>query len=216
MEARDPTMSGQNGPFAYVTTQFLQMINNRLWRLMLLGFEKIVLPHSDPSLLTNPTDGQMAFIKSIVHMLYPEEFPESVQTEGPDERPCQGSVATYMAGRNGSIEEIRQLASMEEITGGHVIPHSELSDYLEKQLPPFSVNNFVWETTTSLRDVLLAAYLHRTGMGTAFIHRYDWSVLHELWQVALPLKTDENGGAVGLQHGLRRYTRTRELRYEPH
>jgi len=193
MEARDPTMSGQNSPFAYVTTQFLQMINNRLWRLMLLGFEKIVLPHSDPSLLTNPTDGQMAFIKSIVHMLHPEEFPESVQTEGPDEREgpdepgiavapeaamigigvaCGGDRKTmsrlggYLYGwKKCSIEEIRQLASMEEITGGHVILHSELSDYLEKQLPPFSVNNFAWETTASLRDVLLAAYLHRTGMG---------------------------------------------------
>lgn len=235
-------MSADNGPFAFVTSQFLRMIENRLWKLMLLGFPKIVVPHSDAAFLTNPTKEQLTDIKVTVEMIRkakdtmemrgkaedpskneePEPSHESKVTDetgAADEIPvprllslgilppagmislgilCEGDRKTisrlgaYLYGlKECPVEEIRQLGSLEEITGGIGILHTDLFHYLEEKFPPYSVNNLPDETAASLRDVLLAAYLHRRGTGTAFVHRHDWSVLHELWQAALPLKTDQ-------------------------
>jgi hypothetical protein len=242
-------MSGDNSPFAYVSSQFLQMINDRLWRLMLLGFDKIMLPRSDPTLLTHPTEGELALIRTCVEgrrraeerarggkVEEPDEVQDSDEAEDSDEPEapdvseiavprdiamlgfgllCEGDRKTmsrlggYLySWKEWPVEEIRQIASLEEMTGGHIILHKEMLDYLDEKLPPFSVNNGPLETITSLRDVLLAAYLHRTGKGTAFVHRHDWNVLHELWQAALPLNVDQEAVPWVANMG---FTDTREL-----
>jgi hypothetical protein len=207
-------MSGPASPFAYVTSQFLQTMNNRLWRLMLLGFDRIVVPRGDPALLTNPSNEELAFIEfAMRNKQRAQDASDSEAREKRDQAKiaaprdvamlgfgilCDGERKTMSrlgshldSWKDCSVEDIRQLALVEEALGGHVILHQAILDYLEDKLPPFSVNNFPSETITSMRDVLLAAYLHRTGAGTAFVDRHDWSVLHELWLAGLPLKTDQ-------------------------